>query len=341
MRLGTSNKIIYQVGLGLIFLGVGVLSGWLLRGEYGKPVVKSDTNQQALRLAGYTFVSPLLVCDTSLSDTAPELVTLKSVIEEVVSTSQKNKVVTATSVYFRDLKTGQEVIVNGEERFFPASLKKIPLMMKLYREAQSRPESLQEKRLLTGNQDFNVGAAIPPKSVPVYGKSYSQDELISYMVKYSDNISFQVLLNALGEEKFNKVFTDLKLFYPDTVVSINDYITPFQFSLFFRTLYNATYLSAEYSERALKLLSETDFNDGIVAGVPKGVAVSHKFGVGVVNQQDGTARGELHDCGIVYQQDNPYLLCVMTKSEAEIAKVTGVIARISSVVYRAAEGNYQ
>jgi beta-lactamase class A len=192
-----------------------------------------------------------------------------------------------------------------------------------------------------GDVDYNANVAVPPIQAPQYGKEYSQEELIEYMIKYSDNISFQVLLNALGNEKFNKVFTDLQLFYPDTVVSIDDYITPFQFSLFFRTLYNATYLSTASSEKVLKLLSESDFNDGIVAGVPKGTAVAHKFGVGVVNQQDGTAQGELHDCGIVYHGTHPYLLCVMTKSSAAIEKVAGVISRISTVTYREVEGNYQ
>jgi beta-lactamase class A len=340
MRFATSKKFFSQsVGL-LLVMGLGLGLGWYL---WGRPTDNQGetNNQQALRLAGYEFVSPLLVCDTSFNESTPELSDLKDAFNKVVETSSASGVVSTASVYFRDLNTGREVSINSAERFFPASLKKIPLMMKLYRDAERDTSLIQTKRVLTGSQDFNLNAAIPPSKVPVYGQEYTQDELIQYMIKYSDNISFQVLLNTLGVEKFNKVFTDLQLYYPDSVVSINDYVTPYQFSLFFRTLYNATYLNADSSEKSLKLMSETEFDEGLVAGVPKNVKVAHKFGVGVVSQQDGTDRGELHDCGITYHPKNPYLICVMTKSEASIAKVSGVIARVSAVAYKAAEADYR
>ncbi|CAN5180741.1 hypothetical protein BH11PAT4_BH11PAT4_3490 [soil metagenome] len=340
MRFATSKQFAPQLLGAVLVMALGLGVGWYL---WGKPDLRDaeNPNPNSLRLAGYDFVSPLLVCSTSFNESAPELSGLKAALSEVVETSIKNGVVSSASVYFKDLTTGREVSVNGSERFFPASLKKIPLMMKIYRDAESDPKSLQEKKVLTGSQDYNVNAAIPPSKVPVYGQKYSHEELIEYMIKYSDNISFQVMLNDLGNEKFNKVFTDLQLHYPDTVVSIDDYTTPFQFSLFFRTLYNATYLTADNSEKALKLLSETEFNDGLVAGVPKDVRVAHKFGVGVVSQQDGTDKGELHDCGITYSAKNPYLICVMTKSESAIEKVSNVISRISAVAYRAADADYR
>ncbi|MDO8560151.1 MAG: serine hydrolase [bacterium] len=55
-------------------------------------------------------------------------------------------------------------------------------------------------------------------------------------------------------------------------MSVKDYAS------FFRILYNASYLNREQSERALGLMTKTRFRDGIIAGVPAGRPVAHKFG---------------------------------------------------------------
>jgi hypothetical protein len=102
---------------------------------------------------------------------------------------------------------------------------------------------------------------------------------------------------------------------------------------------NVTYLSSEYSERALKLLSETTYLNGLVAGVPKGVTVAHKFGEHVFSAK-GVATGvELSDCGIVYYPAHPYLLCVMTSVKDEVTAAT-IIANISKVTYSAVDMKY-
>jgi hypothetical protein len=90
----------------------------------------------------------------------------------------------------------------------------------------------------------------------------------------------------------------------------------------------------------MELLTETKFKQGLVAGVPAGVRVAHKFGlfsvldpvtVGQVNSR------QLHDCGIVYKKNDPYLLCVMTKSNADLPTITGFIKNISETVYSGME----
>ena len=57
---------------------------------------------------------------------------------------------------------------------------------------------------------------------------------------------------------------------------------------------------------------------------------------------DGPSQqGELHDCGIVYYPNQPYLLCVMTKSKSvDITPVERTIAQISSIAYQYAGGDF-
>lgn len=333
------QRLPYFFALLALLIGIGI--GW----GFGHASHSDTTNQStrtALRLSGYTFISPLLTCDYTLSGNSPQLSKLQESIQKTITSHQDTGDITKASVYFRDLQSGIEFGINNGEKFFPASLKKLPLMMQYYREAESNPSLLTTPKVLEGTQDFNAGTVIPPSQAPQYGTSYTSQQLIDYMIKYSDNISFEVLFRSLGEQTFNKIYQQMQLHYPDAYLSTSDYATPYQFSLFFRTLYSATYLSDADSERALALLTQTDFNDGLVAGVPSTVKVAHKFGVSAVPQTDGTTQGELHDCGIIYDNKHPYLLCVMTKSLAtDIKKVEQTISDISAVAYKGVEKDYQ
>jgi len=300
------------------------------------------TTSSPLRLGGYDLISPLLLCDTTQNIDSPELSALQKNIQNSIDTNTKNGNITTASVYFRDLQSTSQFTINNDERFFPASLKKLPLMMQYYKEAESNPSLLTESKVLTGTTDDNAGTIIPPKEAPQYGQSYTAEQLIEYMIKYSDNISFQVLYPGLGEDKFDQIYKEMQIEYPNSFTSTGDYASVFQFSLFFRTLYGATYLNNDDSEKALQLLGQTDFKDGLVAGVPSDLTVAHKFGVSAVNQPDGSQQGELHDCGIIYDKKHPYLLCVMTKSKAtDITRVEKTLARISEIAYQSAEANYR
>ena len=105
----------------------------------------------------------------------------------------------------------------------------------------------------------------------------------------------------------DKVFTDLGITIPG-VRGTEDYMSVSDYASFFRILYNASYLTKDDSQKALDLLTKVDFADGIRAGVPKGVPVANKFGERSVNGLQ-----QLHDCGIVYYNNHPYLLCIMSR----------------------------
>ena len=76
-----------------------------------------------------------------------------------------------------------------------------------------------------------------------------------------------------------------------------------------------------------------DFPQGLQAGIPASVEVAQKFGERQVFLHDGTlSYRELHDCGIVYAPDNPYILCVMTRGH-DFASLSSTIRDISKVVY--------
>jgi hypothetical protein len=56
--------------------------------------------------------------------------------------------------------------------------------------------------------------------------------------------------------------------------------------------------------------------------------VAHKFG-----ERGGIEGGQqLHDCGIVYSQSGPYVLCIMTRGRS-LEELKTVIADLSKIVY--------
>ncbi|KKQ95461.1 MAG: Beta-lactamase class A-like protein, partial [candidate division CPR2 bacterium GW2011_GWC2_39_10] len=164
------------------------------------------------------------------------------------------------------------------------------------------------------------------------GETHKVIDLIERMIKFSDNNAAYALINNIDRAKIDQTSKDLKVAYPRQEVI--DYITVNDFSYFLRVLYNATYLRSDLSERALELLGGIDFKDGLVAGVPSGITVAHKFGlqtgynsVGIVEKR------ELHDCGIIYNEKSPYVLCIMTKSGDSFEGAKSTIKSISALVW--------
>jgi len=105
------------------------------------------------------------------------------------------------------------------------------------------------------------------------------------------------------------------------------------FSSFFRILFNASYLSKASSERLLAILSRSSFRSGIAAGVPPNIVVANKYGEQSPGPQ--VPAGELHDCGIVYYPDSPYVLCVMTEGpgfEGNAAAIREISRMVFSIV---------
>ena len=149
------------------------------------------------------------------------------------------------------------------------------------------------------------------------------------MIIHSDNEALAILYKEIDEEYLRSAFGDLGIEMPNltdanSMMSVKDYAS------FFRILYNSSYLSRSMSEKALEILSKVEYKDGIISGVPKNMKVAHKFGERQVKVGTETVN-QLHDCGIVYYEKYPYLLCVMTRGN-DVKKLSQSIGEISKVV---------
>lgn len=329
------DKYFYLLGifllLGIFFYG-GFLAGKKFELKDSKNYDKStQQNSREIRQAGYKFVNPLLECE--VENTSPifksaEIKIKKTIQEDIIEENPSVSV----SLYYRDLKNGPAFGINEQEKYSPASLLKVPLMITYHKYAEKNHEVFDREILFDkASSEFYKQEVAPANRLEV-GKNYTVAALIEAMILYSDNEAANLLFQNINPDELNLIFSDLglsvpNLYDPDNAITTKDYAS------FFRILYNSSYLSREMSERALGLLSMVNYREGLVAGIPKEIMISHKFGERESLGENKKIVRQLHDCGIIYHPARPYLLCVMTKGE-KFEDLSKIISQISNIIYK-------
>lgn len=281
----------------------------------------------------YKMIQPLLACDFPSDVTSNQLHVLKTQLENDISDAAKNDKSINASVYLRPVNSGGSLGINEEKLYNPASMFKVVLMMTYARIAETHPDLFDKKLTMTDAiwSEEGVGNYYGTSSL-IIGESYRVGDLIDTMIINSDNGAKDLLLKNIPTDELFRTLKDFGL--EASKSETNDLMmSPKDISLFFRTLYSATYLDNLHSEVALEILSRTTFKDGLVAGLPYGTLVAHKYGEFVDSSKSGNVdRLELHDCGIVYAPGNTYYLCVMTEGGTH-EKLAKLISAISQHVY--------
>ena len=290
----------------------------------------------------YTFIDPLLA--SKGGNPLPKYNEMKEQLSSYLS-SQKDSGLISATVYFRDINEQGELSINGDELYTPASLFKVPVMMTYYKIAERNPAILTDRIYFAGETDHNSVEQIKSVVQLKPGTTYTVEQLIEHLIRYSDNnavhLLTQHLLDTQNLNDYAEVFSDLGI----DLKSMKDYsdsITAQQYSLFLRSLYNATYLNRTYSEKALALLSNTDFTEGIESGVPNEISVAQKFGEVRMTDSNGVLLGkQLNNCGIIYYPKHPYLLCVMTKMKGDnVRGLEDTVSAVSRIVYKNVQSLY-
>ena len=200
--------------------------------------------------------------------------------------------------------------------------------------AESDP-SILKKTIVNAKQTREEQNIVPQQTI-VYNQTYTIEDLINRMIIYSDNTAYEILSESIDYKKFMDLFDYLGVDFSKALTDpLGNIISVKDYAAFYRILFNASYLNKEMSEKALKLLSQTTYKNGLVARLPSNLIVAHKFGE---RKYLVTAEVQLHDCGIVYLPNHPYLICVMTRGK-DFASLESVIQDISFVAYQNSFGN--
>ena len=280
-----------------------------------------------VRLTGYQYVRPLLFAERVCQ--SENLLPVKMQVENLINAYKNSGVISSASVYFRQLNQAEWFTIGESEKYNPGSLLKVPELITFMKMNEKTPGLLNKK------VDYSTPIILPKKasylskSIEV-GKSYTIKELLYYMIAYSDNNATMLLNQRMDMDIFAKVFTDLGISKPD--LSQKDIpITVKDYSLFMRVLFNGSYLSIQDSEFCTELLSHSDFRLGMLDGLPNNIKVAHKFG-----EAGDSTNAHFSETGIVYLNNSPYLLTVMTKSR-DPKVLPSVVSNISKKIFEQME----
>lgn len=291
--------------------------------EHGQIVRQPDNH--------YDFIDPIIGCEISTVDDFPELAGLRKSIEDDIHTATSVQAINTVSVYFRGLRSGRWINLNPTEKYKPASLLKLVTAIAHYKYNESVSGHLDTPVVVDSSADsVAVEDNIGPHDALKKGQSYTLGQLIDHLLIYSDNQANNLLIDKIDTAYIASTYKDLNIPLPETAGT--SYITPENYSILFRTLFNATYLSRNDSQKLLQVMSRSTYNDALVQGIPQGMTISHKFGFRNPEDAADPTEKELHDCGIIYYPNHPYFLCVMTKGD-DYASLTQTIATVSKTVY--------
>lgn len=319
----------------MAYVFAGVIIGFLIfkisspPKQVQGPKSKTSSNLQDVREGQGKFTNPLLECGQNGQSVFSELIPFKAKIEDLISKQEAKDGINHISVYFRDLNNGPWFGIDEQTVFAPASLLKVPLAIAYYKLAEEDSTILKKMIVFNDpNDSSGVVQSVKPKENLEMGKAYEVEDLIRRMLIYSDNHAYSLLFKNLKSDDIRRVYKDFG-FNLDSVGRTDEIATVQSYSAFLRILYNASYLNQADSEKVLGMLSESDFKNGLPAGVPENVAVSHKFGErGSINSNDK----QFSDCGIIYYPGHPYLMCVNVKG-SNFENQISAIKEVSSAVY--------
>jgi len=280
------------------------------------------TRMEQIREQDRKFTRRLLLADVPREN--DHFAILKTTLSLLVNRARIEGRARSISIYFRMMNDGAWIALNEQERFSPGSLLKVQLLIAWLKQVEKNPDALQQKIRFDKHHEVERTPIFTGPSLET-GRMYTIRDLLRHMIVYSDNDATILLNSYLDASIDRKVYEDLGLRAPNP--NERDYpLTVQECSRFFRVLFNATYVDPDLSEYALRLLSSVAFDGGIAP--PLGdIPVARKFG-----ERGSGGEKEYHEIGIVYLENQPYLLGVMTRGDS-YDDLIQVVHDISQTIY--------
>ena len=221
-----------------------------------------------------------------------------------------------------DLKTQNYSTVNAEQSMQSASVIKAFIMAVVY------------DKLVYPNEGTTVSSDYESTLKP----------LLTSMITVSDNDSANELVRKLGGGEFqagaaivnefcqerNYTSTHLGREFLATDPTDDNYTNASDCCRLLSEIYNSSLVNADASADMLSLLQAQTKTEKIPAGVPSGVATANKTGELADSDKLGVVE---NDIAIVFDENHPYVLCVLSNNIQNNTSAQDTIKKISADVY--------
>jgi beta-lactamase class A len=248
------------------------------------------------------------------------------------------------AVAFKDLSTGEELLIKEHTSFHAASTMKTPVMIEVYKQVSEGKFSLSDS-IEVKNEFKSIVDGSPYKldssddsEHALYTKTGSKrqlSELVYDMIIVSSNLATNIIIELVDAKKVNGTMRimgandiqvlrgveDSKAFQK----GLNNSTTAYDLMLIFEKMAKGETVSQDASTKMIATLMDQRFNDIIPSKLPKNVKVAHKT---------GSITGVHHDSGIVFLPDGrKYVLVILSKDLKDDKKATASMAEVSKMIY--------
>jgi beta-lactamase class A len=269
-----------------------------------------------------------------------DLASLRDAIEQRVASSGAGTV----GVYFKDLGSGDSVLLDADARVHAASMMKVPVMIQLFRDQDAGLVRMDDSvaitktfRSIVDGSPYDLDA--PDDSDTTLYRRVGERESIRYlldrMIVVSSNLATNILIERVGADRTQATMRELGA---DSIAvlrgvedtkayeaGLNNTTTARDLGVIFSAIAAGRAASPDACREMIAILERQEFNEGIPAGVPSDVRVAHKT---------GWITGIRHDGGIVTLPDGRrYVLVVLTRGIENVASADSLIADLARLSY--------
>jgi beta-lactamase class A len=261
---------------------------------------------------------------------------------QINSELAKNKGVFALA--YKNLLTGEEILINEKMNFHAASTMKTPVMIEAYKQAKAGKFSINDSLLVKNEFKSIVDGStysLNPKDdseTELYkkaGKKVKIYDLLYLMIIQSSNLATNIIIDLVGAQNANQTMRDIGARdiqvlrgVEDTKAfrgGLNNTTTAYDQMLIFSKMAEGLIVDKTSSDAMINILLDQKFNDKIPAKLPKTVKVAHKT---------GWITGVNHDAGIVILPDGRKYVLVLLSKELEDDKASvKSMAKVSRMIY--------
>jgi beta-lactamase class A len=248
------------------------------------------------------------------------------------------------AVAFKDLTTGEEVLINEHELFHAASTMKTPVMVEVYKQVAEGKFSLKDSILIKNEFKSIVDSSLYSLNIKddsdtlIYnhiGEKRTVYALMYDMIIVSSNLATNLIIELVDAKNVTNTLRsigandiqvlrgveDSKAFE----AGMNNQVTAYDLMLLFEKIDKEELVNSEASMAMMDILLNQQFNDIIPAHLPKEVKVAHKT---------GWITGVHHDSGIVFLPDGrKYILVILSRDLSDEDAGVKAMATVSKMIY--------
>ena len=212
------------------------------------------------------------------------------------------------SVYYENLESGLSISLDVDRVWFGASAVKAPFGLYIYQKA-SRDETDLSRMIEFTEADYYIGSGLIRSSQQdehgetIYGKMYSQRDLLFLMLAESDNIALRMLIRHHGLAGYTRFVESLGANVEHIITLRYSLLTANDAGIFMRETYDFYASGDPYGEMLM---------NNLIANRYKYISSDYTFGSKSGFGDAGTASGAgHHDMAIVFAP-SPYILCILS-----------------------------